>query len=39
MVPSKKFVRAFLEMYVGPRPVSAGAKESIGQGLAAMVLA
>jgi hypothetical protein len=38
VVPSKQFVRAFFDMYVGPDPVSASAKESFGKGLAGMVL-
>ncbi|GAB4820062.1 hypothetical protein N2152v2_007108 [Parachlorella kessleri] len=39
VVPSKQFVRAFFDMYIGSDPVSKSAKDSFGKGLASMVLA
>ena len=36
-IESGKFTRSFFDMFLGERPVSSGGKQSIQQGLAAMI--
>ena len=37
MITNKALQRALFDIYLGPDPVSAGAKDSIGDGLAALL--